>query len=47
MAEAIVAVMETSWVTGQIIFADGGLALHSPIDAYGQMQRLKAGRRHP
>ena len=42
VAEAIVAVLEMSWVTGQIIFADGGLALHSPIDAYGQMQRLKA-----
>jgi NAD(P)-dependent dehydrogenase (short-subunit alcohol dehydrogenase family) len=44
VAEAIVAVLEMSWVTGQIIFADGGLALHSPIDAYGQMQRLKARR---
>jgi NAD(P)-dependent dehydrogenase (short-subunit alcohol dehydrogenase family) len=40
VAEAIVAVLEMSWVTGQIVFADGGLALHSPIDAYGQMQRL-------
>jgi hypothetical protein len=37
----IVSVLEMSWVTGQILFADGGLALHSPIDAYGQMQRLK------
>jgi hypothetical protein len=27
-------------VTGQIVHADGGLALHSPIDAFGQMQRL-------
>ena len=40
VAEAIVAVLEMSWVTGQTVFADGGLALHSPIDAYGQMQRL-------
>jgi NAD(P)-dependent dehydrogenase (short-subunit alcohol dehydrogenase family) len=39
VAEAIVAVLEMSWVTGQIVFADGGLALHSPIDAYGQIQR--------
>jgi NAD(P)-dependent dehydrogenase (short-subunit alcohol dehydrogenase family) len=41
IAEAIVAVLEMSWVTGQTIIADGGLALHSPIDAYGQMQRLR------
>jgi hypothetical protein len=34
-----------SWVTGQTVFADGGLALHSPIDAFGQMQRVTA-RRH-
>lgn len=44
VAEAILAVLEMSWVTGQIVFADGGLALHSPIDAYGQMERLKARR---
>jgi NAD(P)-dependent dehydrogenase (short-subunit alcohol dehydrogenase family) len=42
VAETILAVLEMSWVTGQIVFADGGLALHSPIDAYGQMQHLKA-----
>ena len=42
VAEAIVAVLELSWVTGQTIFADGGLALQSPIDAYGQVQRLMA-----
>jgi NAD(P)-dependent dehydrogenase (short-subunit alcohol dehydrogenase family) len=41
VAEAIVAVLEMSWVTGQTVFADGGLALHSPIDAYGQTQRLR------
>lgn len=40
IAEAIVALLEMSWVTGQTLFADGGLALHSPIDAYGQIQRL-------
>lgn len=40
IAEAIVAVLGMSWVTGQTVFADGGLALQSPIDAYGQMQRL-------
>jgi NAD(P)-dependent dehydrogenase (short-subunit alcohol dehydrogenase family) len=45
IAQVIVSVLEMSWVTGQILFADGGLALHSPIDAYGQMQRLKTDRR--
>jgi NAD(P)-dependent dehydrogenase (short-subunit alcohol dehydrogenase family) len=44
IAEAIVAVLEMSWVTGQTVFADGGLALQSPIDAYGQVQRLVSRR---
>jgi NAD(P)-dependent dehydrogenase (short-subunit alcohol dehydrogenase family) len=44
IAEAIVAVLELSWVTGQTVFADGGLALHSPIDSYGQVQRLLSRR---
>ncbi|OBH37626.1 glucose 1-dehydrogenase [Mycobacterium intracellulare] len=42
VAEAIVAVLDMAWVTGQTVFADGGLALHSPIDSYGQMQRVMA-----
>jgi len=40
VAGAIVGVLELEWVTGQIVHADGGLALHSPIDPYGQMQRV-------
>ena len=44
VAQAIVAVLGLTWVTGQTVFADGGLALHSPIDAYGQVQRLTARR---
>ena len=40
VAAVIVDVLELQWVTGQTIFADGGLALHSPIDAYGQLQRV-------
>ncbi len=40
VAGAIVGVLELPWVTGQIVHADGGLALHSPIDAYGQLQRV-------
>jgi NAD(P)-dependent dehydrogenase (short-subunit alcohol dehydrogenase family) len=43
VAEAIVGLLGMSWVTGQTLFADGGLALQSPIDAYGQVQRLTLG----
>ncbi len=42
VAAAIVGVLELPWVTGQVVHADGGLALHSPIDAYGQLQRVMA-----
>lgn len=48
VAGAIVGVLELPWVTGQVVHADGGLALHSPIDAYGQAQRLRRlSRRDP
>jgi len=40
VAEAVVAVLEMAWVTGQVLHADGGLGQHSPIDAYGAMLRL-------
>jgi NAD(P)-dependent dehydrogenase (short-subunit alcohol dehydrogenase family) len=40
VAGAIVGVLELPWVTGQIVHADGGLSLHSPIDVYGQLQRV-------
>ncbi|TPG31700.1 SDR family NAD(P)-dependent oxidoreductase [Mycolicibacterium hodleri] len=40
VAEVIASLLDLSWVTGQTLFADGGLALQSPIDAYGQVQRL-------
>ncbi|MBJ7337451.1 SDR family oxidoreductase [Mycolicibacterium sp.] len=43
VAEVIVSLLDLSWVTGQTVFADGGLALQSPIDAYGQTQRLMKG----
>lgn len=45
VAGAIVGVLELPWVTGQVVHADGGLALHSPIDAYGQLQRVMSRRR--
>jgi NAD(P)-dependent dehydrogenase (short-subunit alcohol dehydrogenase family) len=44
VAEAIVAMLEMTWVTGQTVLADGGLALQSPIDTFGQVQRLRAKR---
>ncbi|MDT5256837.1 MAG: hypothetical protein QOD10_1917, partial [Mycobacterium sp.] len=45
VAGTIVGVLELPWVTGQIVHADGGLALHSPIDAYGQLQRVMARKK--
>ncbi len=45
VAGAIVGVLELPWVTGQLVHADGGLALHSPIDAYGQLQRVMARKK--
>lgn len=42
VASTIVGVLELGWVTGQVVHADGGLSLHSPLDAYGQLQRLTA-----
>ena len=41
VAEAIVGVLGDVLGHGQTLFADGGLALQSPIDAYGQVQRLR------
>jgi NAD(P)-dependent dehydrogenase (short-subunit alcohol dehydrogenase family) len=32
VAEAIVAVLDMKWVTGQVVAADGGVSLWSPID---------------
>lgn len=40
VAQVITSILELTWVTGQTLFADGGLSLQSPIDAFGQVQRL-------
>lgn len=32
IAEAVLAVLDTPWVTGQVLVADGGLSLWSPLD---------------
>lgn len=35
IAEAVLAVHATAWLTGQVLVCDGGLSLHSPIDPTG------------
>jgi NAD(P)-dependent dehydrogenase (short-subunit alcohol dehydrogenase family) len=42
IAEAIMGLHAMEWVTGQVLGCDGGLALHSPVDAWGEMQRARA-----
>ena len=39
IAEGILGLHRMHWVTGQILECDGGLGLHSPIDAYGESQK--------
>jgi NAD(P)-dependent dehydrogenase (short-subunit alcohol dehydrogenase family) len=46
IAGAIVALHQMTWVTGQVIDCDGGLSLHSPIDAYGEIERMRKARPH-
>jgi NAD(P)-dependent dehydrogenase (short-subunit alcohol dehydrogenase family) len=43
IAQAILALHQLDWVTGQVLDVDGGLSLHSPIDAYGENARQTAG----
>ena len=33
VADAVLALLTTDWVTGQVLTVDGGLSLHSPVDA--------------
>lgn len=42
IAEAVMALHRLGWVTGQVLDCDGGLALHSPIDAFGEARRAGA-----
>ncbi|MCU1467917.1 MAG: dehydrogenase, short-chain alcohol dehydrogenase like protein [Actinomycetia bacterium] len=42
VAQAIVALCTLDWVTGQIVAADGGVSLHSPIDP---QEALEANQR--
>ena len=45
VASVVLGLHDMAWVTGQVLECDGGLALHSPIDAYGEMSQ--AGRPAP
>jgi len=45
IAGVVLGLHAMAWVTGQVLECDGGLALHSPIDAYGEMTR-GTGRAH-
>jgi NAD(P)-dependent dehydrogenase (short-subunit alcohol dehydrogenase family) len=39
VAQAVVALCTLDWVTGQIVAADGGVSLHSPIDPQESFER--------
>jgi NAD(P)-dependent dehydrogenase (short-subunit alcohol dehydrogenase family) len=41
IAQAIRALHDIEWMTGQIVECDGGLGLHSPIDAFGESRRAR------
>ncbi|HEX3793002.1 MAG TPA: SDR family oxidoreductase [Acidimicrobiales bacterium] len=43
IARTIRALHDMDWVTGQIIDCDGGLSLHSPINAYGHALEQRRG----
>ena len=47
IAEALVLLLTLDWVTGQILLADGGLSLYSPIDFHGAAERkaVREGKR--
>ena len=39
VAQAVVALCTLDWVTGQVVAADGGISLHSPIDPQEVLER--------
>ncbi len=43
IADAIAALHGLGWVTGQVLEVDGGLGIHSPIDAVGDARRALKG----
>lgn len=44
VAEAVLAVLGLDWVTGQVLAADGGVSLWSPIDPAESLQAPSPGR---
>ncbi len=39
VAQVVVALCTLEWVTGQVVAADGGVSLHSPIDPQESLER--------
>jgi NAD(P)-dependent dehydrogenase (short-subunit alcohol dehydrogenase family) len=39
VADVVLGLHAMAWVTGQVLECDGGLALHSPLDPYGEVHR--------
>jgi NAD(P)-dependent dehydrogenase (short-subunit alcohol dehydrogenase family) len=46
IADAVMALHAMTWVTGQVVDCDGGLSLHSPIDAFGEITRMRKAHPH-
>jgi NAD(P)-dependent dehydrogenase (short-subunit alcohol dehydrogenase family) len=44
IADATLALHGLGWVTGQVLDCDGGLSLHSPIDAFGETHQAHGDR---
>jgi NAD(P)-dependent dehydrogenase (short-subunit alcohol dehydrogenase family) len=44
IALATLSLHDMTWVTGQVLDCDGGLSLHSPIDAFAEIERMQKGR---
>ncbi len=44
IALAILSLHELPWVTGQVLDCDGGLSLHSPIDAFAEIEKMQRDR---
>ena len=44
IAQAVAGLLELDWVTGQVLYADGGISQHSPVDSYGTALRARRTR---
>jgi 3-oxoacyl-[acyl-carrier protein] reductase len=41
IAEAVLALFRLDWVTGQVLVADGGVSLNSPLDPMDSLEGLQ------